>query len=60
MLLCAPIFYSDVQAPLYDSEDLLTLALYDSSQFPIYQVNNQNRMKLKRFQVAIHCDLAIR
>lgn len=29
---------SDVQAPLYDSEDLLTLALYDSVRFPIYQI----------------------
>ncbi|XP_020632800.1 probable methylcrotonoyl-CoA carboxylase beta chain, mitochondrial isoform X1 [Orbicella faveolata] len=29
---------SDVQAPLYDSEDLLTLALYDSTQYPIYQI----------------------
>lgn len=29
---------SDVQAPLYESEDLLTLALFESSQFPIYQI----------------------
>ncbi|KAJ7386389.1 hypothetical protein OS493_008513 [Desmophyllum pertusum] len=27
-----------VLAPLYDSEDLLTLALYDSTEFPIYQI----------------------
>ncbi|KAL9951124.1 hypothetical protein ACROYT_G043728 [Oculina patagonica] len=29
---------SDVQDPLYDSDDLLTLALYDSTEFPIYQI----------------------
>ena len=35
-----------MQAPLYDSEDLLTLALYDSTQFPIYQVR-QSRILIK-------------
>ncbi|PFX16959.1 Methylcrotonoyl-CoA carboxylase beta chain, mitochondrial [Stylophora pistillata] len=27
----------DVQAPLFDCDDLLTLALHDSTQFPIYE-----------------------
>lgn len=29
---------SDVQAPLFDSDDLLALALYDNTQFPIYEI----------------------
>ncbi|XP_022804245.1 methylcrotonoyl-CoA carboxylase beta chain, mitochondrial-like [Stylophora pistillata] len=28
----------DVQAPLFDCDDLLTLALHDSTQFPIYEI----------------------
>ena len=31
-------FLLDVQAPLFDSNDLLALALYDNTQFPMYEV----------------------
>ena len=31
-------FLLDVQAPLFDSDDLLALALYDNIQFPMYEV----------------------
>ena len=31
-------FLLDVQAPLFDSDDLLALALYDNTQFPMYEV----------------------
>ena len=31
-------FFLDVQAPLFDSDDLLALALYDNTQFPMYEV----------------------
>ena len=37
MLTCCS--FLDVCAPLYDLEDLSVLALYESSEFPIYQVS---------------------
>ena len=37
MLTCCP--FSDVCDPLYDLEDLSVLALYESSEFPVYQVS---------------------
>ena len=37
MFTCCP--FLDVCAPLYDLEDLSVLALYESSEFPIYQVS---------------------
>ena len=37
MLTCCP--FLDVCAPLYDLEDLSVLALYESSEFLIYQVS---------------------
>ncbi|RMX44826.1 hypothetical protein pdam_00009279 [Pocillopora damicornis] len=32
------VFFLDVQAPLFDSDDLLALALYDNTQFPMYEI----------------------
>ena len=32
------VFFLGVQAPLFDSDDLLALALYDNTQFPMYEV----------------------
>ena len=37
MLTCCP--FLDVCAPLFDLEDLSVFALYESSEFPIYQVS---------------------
>ena len=40
-------FLALAKDPLHDAEDLLTLALYDSAQFPIYEVRDLHHQYLR-------------